>query len=554
MNLDQKYVVLDVETNGLNSQWDDLLSISLYRPDTGQTFDRFLPLCLEHEVYTTKFNGITKSMLKGEKRLSQDEVDFLINAFDLKNRTILIYGNLDARFLKFYFKRNRLQGFENFHFYNFKHDIVSSGFTQGVVTKDNLCRMVGIENVNDVHSGLNDCFLEWQLFKTMNGHKWLITDFNVFEFNDDYIIPASFFVNYSNFRYVKPDLPVPKPHIVDEKVFSISGEAIHQFQNNIGGIVIEHLIDVMIGAKKVDSRDFLLENKRKLRYIGSLPNPYHRVPVNLINDGTVSAVREEDESLVSDINDTLSSLKEELGPLVEYLRTEVFHRKRILSQELVVNKDSNILALCDLSNEDAALEVKTFYWPKADPQSLAQLYYESRGREAYLLVMDWHNDLKRRPRGSINFLLRKVTFELLSKEEARVRTPRPLPDKTLKIVKYIKSTLPVTIHCQKCGHDFAVKGHNYRAAKCPFCHPKGLRLADGKSIKRKPADLQRKLNRYMEKVRLASNGNISVIKFWGSNKPATVKCNKCGFIWTTRSDHVIDRPQCPRCAKNSHKQ
>ena len=36
------YVVLDVETNGLSSLRDDLLSISIYKPDDKKTYDRFL--------------------------------------------------------------------------------------------------------------------------------------------------------------------------------------------------------------------------------------------------------------------------------------------------------------------------------------------------------------------------------------------------------------------------------------------------------------------------------------------------------------------------------
>ena len=48
--LEKKYVVLDVETNGLSSIKDDLLSISIYKPDDGKIYDRFLPLELSDEV------------------------------------------------------------------------------------------------------------------------------------------------------------------------------------------------------------------------------------------------------------------------------------------------------------------------------------------------------------------------------------------------------------------------------------------------------------------------------------------------------------------------
>lgn len=39
----KKYVVFDVETNGLRSKYDDLLSISFYKPDDGKTYNKFLP-------------------------------------------------------------------------------------------------------------------------------------------------------------------------------------------------------------------------------------------------------------------------------------------------------------------------------------------------------------------------------------------------------------------------------------------------------------------------------------------------------------------------------
>lgn len=102
------YVVLDVETNGLSSLRDDLLSISIYQPDTQRLYNRFLPLDLNRDVYTTHINGITKRDLKKATHLSQDEVDTLIEEFGLLNRTILTYGSIDEKFIKNYFKRKGL--------------------------------------------------------------------------------------------------------------------------------------------------------------------------------------------------------------------------------------------------------------------------------------------------------------------------------------------------------------------------------------------------------------------------------------------------------------
>ena len=77
-------------------------------------------------------------------------------------------------------------------FYNFKHDIISSRFSEGNITKDNLCRIYGIENIQEVHTGLNDCILEWQLFKKMNGNKLIIINNEVFEFNKSKIMKFLF--------------------------------------------------------------------------------------------------------------------------------------------------------------------------------------------------------------------------------------------------------------------------------------------------------------------------------------------------------------------------
>ena len=67
------YVVLDVETNGLSSKNCDLLSISLYKPDDGKVYNRFLPLEITSSIpdEITQINGINENMIAGQTPLSQ---------------------------------------------------------------------------------------------------------------------------------------------------------------------------------------------------------------------------------------------------------------------------------------------------------------------------------------------------------------------------------------------------------------------------------------------------------------------------------------------------
>ena len=214
INVDaSNYVVLDVETNGLRSKDHDLLSISFYKPDDGKTYDRFLPLEIAVHVVTTEYNGITDDDLRGKKPLTQEEFDWIVEEFELERRTILTYSgrDFDEHFLKEYLKRKKIIGFDKLKFHNMKRQIISSRFSGGNVTKDNLCRMFKIRNVRNVHSGANDCKLEWKLFQKMDGYYYLITDGgakdNVFRFSDDYIIPVSLFSSHPGIKRVVQNAP-----------------------------------------------------------------------------------------------------------------------------------------------------------------------------------------------------------------------------------------------------------------------------------------------------------------------------------------------------------
>lgn len=113
-----EYVVFDVETNGLKSKRNDLLSISFYKPDDGKEYSKFLPLELNRKVLTTHINGITENDLVGATALTQKEYNKLVKEFELEKRTILIYAgsNFDSSFLSQYMKRHHIIGFDKFLF------------------------------------------------------------------------------------------------------------------------------------------------------------------------------------------------------------------------------------------------------------------------------------------------------------------------------------------------------------------------------------------------------------------------------------------------------
>ena len=466
------YVVLDVETNGLRSKEHDLLSISLYKPDDGKEYNRFLPLDLNEGVYTTHINGISECDLEGKPHLSQVELDELFEVFELDRRTILHFGGKDDLFLKNYFARHGLFGYNRMHFFNFKRMICSTKFSDGSLTKDRLCEMFGIEGVTSVHSGANDCRLEWKLFEAFDGHYLLATmkafHWQISVLDPEYVVPVSYLETFPNLSrlYERPHIGFEMQEIYR---LNVSGDSIRRFESNFSGKTIEYLINVMLGAEMQDNSAFLRSNYQKNRLLGRMRHDTRPVFVDFNPDGTVAVLREEDNQRERELNAALTEMKQQLAPLVEYIHGDIFVGANIVAQELVVNEEMRIMALCDFSSDTAVLEVKT---SSLDPEQYAeQLYYESKGRKTYLLTMEWGT-------GSVDFVINDVNVYPGEKpngrrEKAISSLSAVLKSERLEVVNYAKSTMPVKVRCEKCGYEWEESYYHIKSGKCvcPDCHP-----------------------------------------------------------------------------------
>lgn len=396
------YVVLDVETNGLRKKDDDLLSISIYSPSLGKCYNRFLPLDLQPGVKTTMINGITAEDLYNQYHLNQEEVDKIVNYFDLKNKKVLVYsGNndFDYAFITNYLTRHGLLGFENLQIENIKRYVPSGAFgLAGSHSKDALCNIFGIDGVKTTHSGLNDCLLEWKLFEKFIDSKPIEINGKFYKFNGDYIIPITVLCNnpklfkYANIEYKY--LLGTSSCVFKHVVFENPAKNIRKYDTNISGISLENIISSSLKAEYQDNKDFLIKNKKKLEEIGKLESNYYTVQININDDGTLKALNECDREYIDQVNESALALKEELETVINFIKHDIFQDDPIKSQELVFSEDKKIFALCDLSSKNSVLEIKT-YRPSLTPlgylhwELAQQLYYESKGRDIYYMIVDF---------------------------------------------------------------------------------------------------------------------------------------------------------------------
>lgn len=399
-NLRNKYLVFDVETNGLRQSNDDLLSLSIYDPTTGLCYNRFFPLDLQPLILTGFINGIDDATLADATHMTQHEFDWLKDFFHFEDRILLSFsggkGNFDPNFLKNYLQRQKVNGFEDLKFENIKNRIPPAPFgLRGELTKDNLCKLFGIDGVNEIHSSFNDCLLEWKLFEKLESKCHFFNGDSLYEYTPEYIIPYSILVGAPALAKFA-GITIPEIDVKATEIFKFDFpknllRKIKKFPTNITGICIEHGINCYLHAERQDNLMFLAQNKARLKCIGSLASNVETIPILLQDNGTIKSVKEEHQEFVDETNSVTNLIIENIKPVADFLLNNIFKDGKIMTQELSISEDRKVLALCDLSDSKNVMEIKTCRVLDANNcigENIArQLYFQARGRNTYLLSM-----------------------------------------------------------------------------------------------------------------------------------------------------------------------
>lgn len=491
-----KYCVLDVETNGLDSERHDLLSVSIYFPDKDEYYEKFFPLHYNEDVYTTHINGITREMLKGQRHWSQTSINTLLRKYHIEDRTVLTYGSLDEKFLYSYFARHLLLGFEHFHFFNMKRLILSSAFSEGNVTKDNLCKLLKIDGVEKVHSGKNDCRLEWELFKVIHDNPIIITGNKVELLSPNYIIPVSKLTSYPNFKYFRQIKNFSAETTVI-KSWTITSKDFRTFCiGTLKGFVVEHMLNTHLQVQKQNNLPFLSHNASHNKYVGELPSTMEEVPIVLNRDGTISIPKRGWEDYATMCNRAIDKLRSTVKDMADYIKEIIFVGEPILSQELVVNEQDKVLALCDLSNYQSVLEIKSgsYYDP-------LQLYYEANGRDIYLLAS---KDTISEIAETVTFEIQKITLKEDLKTSQTMNEKRTkkrnllksqLAEKNIDLINYYNGKHQAKMQCKTCGHKWMMRGNEITGRTlCPKCKAKARREKEEEKIRLKKEKAEARKN------------------------------------------------------------
>lgn len=389
-----KYLVMEMETNGCRPGSDDILSLSIYNPTTGICYNRFLALDRQPVVYSTNINGIHTSDLIKETPISQDELHQLIHYFDIPNKTILYYSEWTKRpdkpqFLKNYCKRRHLHGFDSFKFEDIRLLMpLRPHAADGQMLRDNVCKLLGIRGVEEIHSSSNGCLLEWKIFEKLEGKKLFAFGDELYSYKENLPVLIDFINYYEGLGEpigVETFNKIGVPHEIYSCSFSEKGlKDMRKLPILLDQKMFEEILRKKLKAQKQTNQNPDLDGF-----------PFEPIFLLRKDDANAYSASETTNMESESMKKMNQIVLEELTPFSRFIQTTIFKNLPISFNEIRISKDYKTLAYCNLSNDNSVLEVANSigYGLFTQNETLTnpfsrKLFCEADGRETYLLTLD----------------------------------------------------------------------------------------------------------------------------------------------------------------------
>jgi DNA polymerase-3 subunit epsilon len=163
LELPSDYVVIDIETTGLDPRYDEIIELSAVKVKNDMIVDRFTTLCnpgVEIDSFITELTGITNDMVKNAPKIKEVLKQYISFIGD-----IIVIGhniNFDINFIY----DNYIHLFKK----SFTNDFVDTLRLARKVCPDiqhhRLPDMLEYYNIvnNQIHRGLNDCIATYQIY------------------------------------------------------------------------------------------------------------------------------------------------------------------------------------------------------------------------------------------------------------------------------------------------------------------------------------------------------------------------------------------------------
>ena len=126
-----------------------------------------------------------------------------------------------------------------------------------------------------------------------------------------------------------------------------------------------------------------------------------------------------------------------------------------------------------------------------------------------------------------------------------------LSSSDLTLVSFTNISSPIKLQCKNCEHEWTVRYSTLmkKIPDCPKCKVHRSREKNPFISEQDRKKLRADNYNYYEKILRKSNHTIVAINYTGSKDDVDAICVNCGYKWTTRADHLVDRCWCPKCKK-----